>query len=345
MSEATVIGSGYKQLLQEIKQKVRSSQIKAALSVNRELIQLYWEIGSALSQKQKEEGWGAKALEKLSKDLKSAFPDMKGFSRTNLFRMSAFYRAYEIVPQAVGLFQKHIIFSIPWGHNILLIEKINSHEERIWYIKKTIENGWSRNVLLHWITSNLYERQGKTISNFKDTLPPLQSDLAQATLKDPYNFDFLTLREKFDEKELEGGLLDHIQKFLVELGHGFAFMGRQYPITVADDTYHLDLLFYHTKLHCYVVVELKAGSFDPRDAGQMNFYLSAVDDLLRSPPDQPSIGLLLCKDKKGVKVEYALRDVKKPIGVAEYETQIMESLPENLKDSLPTIEEIENELK
>ena len=330
----------YKVLLDEIKEKVKTSQLKAALSVNRELIQLYWEIGKSVSQKQAEEGWGAKTVGKLARDLKSTFPDLKGFSKTNISYMVKFAKEYpdfQIVQQAAG--------QIPWFHNIVLLEKVKDENDRMWYIKKTIENGWSRNVLLHWIDSGLHAREGQASNNFESKLPSAQSDLARETIKDPYNFDFLTLRDKFDEKELEDGLLDHIQNFLIELGQGFAFLGRQYPITVDGDDYFLDLLFYHTKLRCYIVVELKAKAFDPRDAGQMNFYLSAVDDILRTPHDNKSIGLLLCKDKKGVKVEYALRDIHKPIGVAEYETKIIDSLPENLQHSLPSIKEIEEELE
>lgn len=331
---------GYKALLKEIKEKVKTSQLKAAISVNQELIQLYWDIGSTVYQRQEEEGWGAKTIDKLAGDLKQSFPGINGFSTRNIQFMVQFAREYpdfSIVKQLVS--------QIPWGHNIALLQKLDTEEQRSWYAQKVIENGWSRSVLLHWIDSGLHKRQGKALTNFQNTLPATQSDLAHQTLKDPYCFDFLTLREEFDEKELEDGLLDHIQKFLMELGHGFAFLGRQYPLTVDGDTSYIDLLFYHTKLHCYVVVELKAGSFDPRDAGQMNFYLSAVDDMLRSENDNPSIGLLLCKGKKGLRVEYALRDIHKPIGVAEYETKIIESLPEDLKGSLPTIEELEQEFE
>lgn len=330
----------YKTLLKEIKNKVKSSQLKAALSVNRELINLYWEIGRSIQSKQKEEGWGAKTIAKLARDLKLEFPGMKGLSPRNIQYMVTFSKEYpdfQITQQLVA--------QIPWGHNTLLLDKLADLESRIWYVNKTIENGWSRNTLLHWIDSGLYEKKGRAINNFDATLPNIQSDLARETIKDPYNFDFLTLREKFDEKELEDGLLDHIQKFLLELGHGFAFLGRQYPLTIDREIYPLDLLFYHTKLHCYIIVELKAKPFDPRDIGQINFYLSAVDDLLKAPEDNKSIGLLLCKGKNGVKVEYTLRGMQQPIGVAEYETKILESLPKGLKSSLPTIEEIEEELK
>lgn len=335
----------YRELLKEIKGKVTSSQLKASVTVNQELIKLYWEIGRSIQQRQDKEGWGSRVIQYLAKDLQSSFTGIQGFSRTNLFRMKAFYLAYRKVPQAVGQLEKLPIFTIPWGHNILIIEKVESIETRLWYAKETLEKGWSRSSLEDCIKSNLYSRKGKAITNFAKKLPSPQSKLAIETLKDPYNFDFLCLTDGYREKELEQGLVKHVEKFLIELGQGFAFMGRQYPIQVDEDTYYLDLLFYHVKLHCYVVVELKAGAFDPRDTGQMNFYLSAVDDTLRSTQDNPSVGLLLCKNKKGLKVEYALRDLNKPIGIAEYEVKILDSLPEDLKGSLPTIEEIEKKLE
>lgn len=345
MSNTPKIGEGsnpdgYLSLLQEIKDQVRSSQIKAAVTVNKELIKLYWTIGQSIAQRQEKEGWGAKVVEKLAKDLKSAFPEMKGFSTRNIQYMLKFAREYpdfSIVQQAVA--------QIPWGHNRLILDKIKDIESRVWYAHKTIENGWSRSVLDHWIDSKLHQRQGKATTNFEITLPPPQSDLAEETLKDPYCFDFLTLREKFDEKELEDGLLNHIQKFLLELGAGFAFVGRQVELSVGGQDFYLDMLFYHLKLRCYVVVELKAKAFIPEDAGKLNFYLTAVDKLLKHPDDKPTIGLLLCKTKNQVVAEYALQDIDKPIGVAEYETKLIESLPDNLKSSLPTIEEIEQELE
>ncbi|MEI6242645.1 MAG: PDDEXK nuclease domain-containing protein [Chlamydiota bacterium] len=335
-----VIPKEYPLFLLEIKEKILSSQLKAALAVNRELINLYWEIGSRVLLKQRNEGWGAKTIENLAKDLKSAFPDMKGFSLTNIKYMVQFAREYPeftISQQVVG--------QIPWGHNILLLQKLTSIEERLWFANKTIENGWSRNVLLHWLDSNLHQREGRAITNFQATLPAPQSDLAHQTLKDPYCFDFLTLKKKFNEKELESGLLEHTQKFLIELGAGFAFVGRQYPLRVSDKEFLLDLLFYHLSLRCFVIVELKAKEFTPKDAGQMNFYLSVVDDLLRKPGDNPSIGLLLCKTKDRIIAEYALRDIHKPIGISQYETALLESLPAELKGALPTIEEIERELE
>lgn len=336
----TLLPVEYKAFLKEIKGKILSSQVKAALAVNRELITLYWEIGSEIFSKQQSKGWGSKTVENLSRDLKSSFPEMKGFSLTNIKYMVQFAREYpdfQISQQLVG--------QIPWGHNILLLQKLTSVEERLWYVKKTIENGWSRNVLRHWVDSKLHKREGTAISNFQETLPPPQSDLAHQTLKDPYCFDFLTLRDQHDEQELESGLLDHIQKFLLELGAGFSFIGRQVHLEVGNQDFYLDLLFYHYKLRCFVVVELKATDFKPEFAGKMNFYLSAVDDKMKHQDDKPTIGLLLCKGKNKVVAEYALRDIHKPIGISQYETKIIESLPDDLKGSLPSIEELELELE
>lgn len=329
----------YFETLNKLKEKIRSTQIKAMIKVNQELIQLYWEIGVAISEKQEKEGWGAKTIERLAKDLKDAFPHTKGFSRTNISYMVQFAKEYpeiEIIQQLVG--------QIPWGHNLILIQRLNTKEERLWYVKKIIENGWSRNTLSIWIEKDLYRRQGKAISNFSNTLPTPQSDLASQTLKDPYLFNFLSLTENYEERELEKGLTDHIQKFLVELGKGFAFVGKQYELKIENTIYYLDLLFYHLELNCFCVIELKGAAFKPEYAGKINFYLSAVDDLIKRPHDNPSIGILLCKDKNKTEVEYALRDIKKPIGVASYETEIVKSLPENLKSSLPTVEEIEAEI-
>lgn len=329
----------YFETLNKLKEKIRSTQIKAMIKVNQELIQLYWEIGVAISEKQEKEGWGAKTIERLAKDLKDAFPHTKGFSRTNISYMVQFAKEYpeiEIIQQLVG--------QIPWGHNLILIQRLNTKEERLWYVKKIIENGWSRNTLSIWIDSDLYRRQGKAITNFSNTLPTPQSDLASQTLKDPYLFNFLSLTENYEERELEKGLTDHIQKFLVELGKGFAFVGKQYELKIENTVYYLDLLFYHLELTCFCVIELKGAAFKPEYAGKINFYLSAVDDLIKRPHDNPSIGILLCKDKNKTEVEYALRDIKKPIGVASYETEIVKSLPENLKSSLPTVEEIEAEI-
>lgn len=335
----SLIPCDYTSVLEQIKSDVQQSQLRAAQSVTKELIMFYWRTGKTLSERVSEEKWGAKTLERLSKDLLSSFPDISGFSFRNLKYMLQFARTYTDANWAAAVAQ------IPWGHNIVLLDKVSTIEERLWYAQQTVENGWSRSVLGMWIESDLYSRQGKAITNFKDTIPSLQSDLAEQTLKDPYNFQFLSLEKKFREKELEQGLVDHIQKFLLELGEGFAFVGRQFKIEVSGKEHFLDLLFFHLKLRCYIVVELKASDFDPRDAGQLNFYLSAVDDLLRHEDDKPTIGLLLCKGKDRCTVEYALRDVRKPIGVADYQVKLVESLPKDLIGSLPTVEEIEAELE
>ena len=330
----------YKTFFKEIKEKILTSQVKAALAVNQELIKLYWEIGSKIHLKQKEDGWGAKTIGNLAKDLKSSFPDMKGFSQTNIKYMVQFakeYPEFSISQQVVG--------QIPWGHNILLLQRLETLQDRLWYAYKTIEQGWSRNVLLHWLDSKLHQREGKAITNFQNTLPSPQSDLAHQSLKDPYCFDFLNLRDKHDEQELESGLLDHVQKFLLELGAGFSFIGRQVHLEIGDQDFYIDLLFYHYKLRCFVVVELKTTDFKPEFAGKMNFYLSAVDDKMKHRDDQPTIGLLLCRGKNKVVAEYALRDVNKPIGISQYEAKILESLPDNFKGSLPSIEQIEQELE
>lgn len=330
----------YKAFFKEIKEKILTSQVKAALAVNHELINLYWEIGSKIHLKQKDEGWGAKTIENLAKDLKSTFPEMKGFSLTNIKYMVQFAKGYPeftISQQVVG--------QIPWGHNILLLQKLETIQDRLWYAHKTIEHGWSRNVLMHWLDSGLHKREGKAITNFQITLPSPQSDLAHQTLKDPYCFDFLTLRSKHDEQELETGLLDHVQRFLLELGAGFSLVGRQVHLEVGGQNFYIDLLFYHFKLRCFIVVELKATDFKPEFVGKMNFYLSAVDDKMRHPDDKSTIGLLLCKGKNKVVAEYALRDINKPIGISQYEAKIIESLPDELKGSLPSIEQIEQELE
>ncbi len=334
-----VVLKEYRDLLKEIKGKIQSSQIKAALAVNRELIALYWEIGSRILLKQRNEGWGAKTIETLARDLKKSFPDIQGFSSRNLKYMVHFAKEYPDLK--IG---QQPVAQIPWGHNILLLQKLTSLEERLWYANKTIEHGWSRSVLLHWLDGSLHKREGKAITNFQAALSSPQSELAHQTLKDPYCFDFLTLRDKHDEQELESGLLDHVQKFLLELGAGFSFIGRQVHLEVGDQDFYVDLLFYHYKLRCFIVVELKTTDFKPEFAGKMNFYLSAVDDKMKHPDDKPTIGLLLCKGKNKVVAEYALRDINKPIGISQYEAKIIESLPDELQGSLPSIEELEQEL-
>lgn len=334
----------YVSFLEQLKKKIQQTQLKAALAVNSELIRLYWEIGKSIVEKQEQEGWGTQVIEKLCKDLQNAFPGMQGFSRANIFKMRAFYLSYTKVSQPVRQIDMLPIAQIPWGHNVLLITKLKILEERLWYAEQTIQHGLSRSALENWIKSKAYKRHGKAITNFKQRLPEPQSQLAQETLKDPYNFDFLTLDANYRELELEQGLIDHIQKLLLELGKGFAFLGRQYHLEIAGDDYYLDLLFYHIQLRCYCVVELKTTDFKPEYTGKLNFYLSAIDDQLKHAADNPSIGILLCKSKNNLKVEYALRDINKPIGVAEYTTKIVDTLPKKLQSSLPTIEEIEAEI-
>jgi predicted nuclease of restriction endonuclease-like (RecB) superfamily len=334
----------YTKFITLLKTKIRSAQIKGAIAVNRELIRLYWEIGEDIVEKQEKEGWGSKVLEKMSKDLQNEFPGIEGFSRSNIFRMKAFFTAYGKVAQAVRQLDLLPIFSIPWGHNILLLQKLKDADERLWYASKVIEHGWSRSILTVWIENDLYKREGKAITNFKNVLPASQSDLAQQALKDPYVFDFLTLHKEHLEKDLEDGLVNHIQKFLIELGQGFSFVGQQYPIKAGEQDLYIDLLFYHLKLRCYVILEIKGKKFDSRDVGQMSAYLSAVDDQLRHEDDQPSIGLILCKTKDDIFAEYVLRNFNRPIGVAEFEVKLVEKLPKELKAKLPTVKEIEAEL-
>lgn len=335
----------YAHILQELKHKVAQAQTKAILAANQELLKLYWEVGQTIVQQQEKNGWGASTIEKLADDLQKAFPGLAGFSRANIFRMQAFFISYQKVAQAARQLEELPIFHIPWFHNIVIIQKIKTIGERLWYAQKTIDNGWSRTILEMQIKSKLYHREDKAITNFTRTLPAPHSDFAQQSFKDPYIFDFLTLQQDYLEKDVEQGLIDNIQKLLLELGKGFAFIGRQYHIAVGSKDYYLDLLFYHYKLRCFVVVELKAGEFDPRDAGQLNFYLSAVDNQIKGPDDAQTIGILLCKTKDSIVAEYALQDINKPIGVADCETALVEKLPKNLKRSLPSIEEIEAELE
>ena len=329
---------GYAEFLADLKERIRRARIKAALSANRELILLYWEIGRMILEWQKKEGWGSKVIDRLAQDLRREFPDIKGFSARNLKYMRAFAEAY---PDKK--FVQQVAAQIPWFHHCTLLDKVKDPAERIWYIQQTIEHGWSRNVLVHQIESGLYHRKGKAITNFDRTLPAPQSDLAREVLKDPYVFDFLGLTEDIRERELERQLIVRIRDFLLELGVGFAFVGSQVHLEVGGEDFYLDLLFYHLKLRCYVVIELKTGEFKPEYAGKMNFYLSAVDDLLRHPDDRPSIGIILCKSKNKVIVEYALRDITKPIGVSSY--RLTRALPEELKESLPGVEELKRELE
>ncbi|MBK8611911.1 MAG: DUF1016 family protein [Flavobacteriales bacterium] len=338
-TSVTVLPKNYTAVLEAVKARIRAAQLKAALAVNHELVLLYWHIGKEIIERQDKEGWGSKVVERLAKDLHREFPGMGGFSRSNLLYMRSFAEAYpdgSIVQQLVG--------QLPWGHNVLLLTKLKKSEHRLWYAQATIANGWSRTVLDAQVATHAHRRQGKALTNFKRTLPAERSDLAQQTLKDPYTFEFLNIAADARERDLEQALVGHIQKVLLELGSGFAFVGRQVPLKVGRKDYFLDLLFYHLKLRCYVVVELKMEAFEPEHAGKMNFYLTAVDEQLRHPDDKPSIGLLLCKDNDKLVVEYALRDMAKPIGVAEWRTRLVATLPKGLRAALPSVKEIEREL-
>lgn len=332
----------YAEWLAELKGKIRSAQMKAAVAVNRELLALYWEIGRSLSQKVEDEKWGAAVVEELSKDLKTEFPDQKGFSRSNLFSMKKWYEFYSSSVLEIEKVQQ-LVGQIPWGHNVLIITRSETVEEALFYCQKTIENNWSRAVLSHQLENELHKRQSKAINNFGKTLPEPQSDLAIETLKDPYKLDFIELSEKIAERDLENQLVEHITSFLLELGAGFSFVGRQVPLKVDGTDYFIDLLFYHIKLKCYVVVELKITEFQAEFAGKMNFYLSAVDDLMKDGNDNPTIGILLCQSKSKIVAEYALRGLSQPIGIAEYE--LSKAVPKELKSKLPTIEQLEEELK
>ena len=338
----------YKKFLIELKEKVKNSQLKAAVKVNYELLNLYWELGKKITEKQKEYSWGDSFISNLSNDLKKEFPDMKGFSVQNLKNIRywyLFYAEYLIGLQPVSQLKKieNKIKSIPWGHNQRIMYKCKSVREAIFYVEKTIENGWSRTILEHQIDSKLYERLGSAISNFDSRLPKVQSELAKQTIKDPYNFDFLTLRDKYDERELEDALVKQITLFLLELGTGFSYIGRQVHLKVGDSDFYIDLLFYHVKLHCYVVVELKTEKFKPDFAGQLNFYVTAVNRDLKSQEDNQTIGILICKDKDNVVAEYSLANISQPIGISKYE--ISKLLEKEYKSSLPSIEEIEQSIK
>ena len=351
VSEGLGLPNDYADLLEGLKARISQAQTQAMLSVNRQLSQLYWEIGREIVQRQEREGWGQRVVERLAADLQRAFPGMGGFSAVNVLRMKAFFVAYRpasaISSQAVTELANPCpppeVAGLPWGHNQVLLFKLKDQAQRLWYATKAVEHGWSRTILTVQIENGLYGRQGKATTNFAATLPKPQTDLAQQAFKDPYLFDFLTLHDDAVERDLERGLVDHIQKFLLELGAGFAFVGRQVPLSVGDDDDYIDLLFYHLKLRCFIVIDLKMKKFTPADAGQMNYYLSAVDDLMKHPTDAPSMGLILCKTRDRVRAEYALRDINKPIGVAEWQTKLVDSLPEPLKGSLPSIEEIEAE--
>lgn len=361
--------NNYPALLKKVKDRIRRAQIKATMSANAEMLLMYWDVGRIVSTRQDTEGWGASIIPRLSRDIRNDLPELKGFSERNIGRMLAFYREYSvlsILPMPLAKLEKtdegeilptplakspeprteaqfgELILLLPWAHNVALLRVKNLHA-RLWYMQQALENGWSHDWLASQVKQNAYERHGKAVTNFVTHLPAPQSALAQESLKDPYLFDFLTLAEPFQERELETGLVAHVEKFLLELGAGFAFMGRQYHLAVGEQDFYVDLLFYHTKLRCYVVIELKRGKFMPEYAGKVNFYCTVVDDVLRQEHDNPTIGLILCQTHDRVVAEYTLRNVQTPIGVSEYE--LTRSLPDDLKSSLPTVEEIEERLE
>ena len=332
--------SAYGAWLTQLKQQFRQVQLKAAVAVNTELLQFYWALGADIAQQQAQASWGSGFLAQLSQDLMREFPQVKGFSKRNLELVRHWYLYWSadgaIAKQAVSQ-----LFAIPWGHNLAIVRMCPNPSQALFYVQQTQAHGWSRAVLTHQIESGLWQRQGQAISNFAQTLPALQSDLAAQLLKDPYVFDFLSLTPEHTERELEAALTEHMTQFLLELGAGFAYMGRQVPVQVGEREFFIDLLFYHARLHCYVVVELKTVAFEPEFAGKLNFYLKAVDAQLRSEGDAPSIGLLLCKNKDRLVAEYALSDIHKPLGLASYE--LSHALPESLRDQLPSIERLESE--
>lgn len=332
-------GEDYNKWLKQLKTRFRESQIKASVRVNSELLRFYWDLGKDIAEKQKRSTWGSGFLKQLSKDLTAEFKNIKGFSINNLQYIIRWFNFYKDsnVEQVVP----HLI-TIPWGHNLKIVSKCNSVDEALYYVAKTSEHGWSRSILTYQIEFDLYNKKGKAITNFSNKLPKVDSELAKEMTKSPYTFDFLTLTEDFKERELELELITHIEKFLIELGAGFAFVGRQYKLTLSDKEYFLDLLFYHLELRCFVVIDLKIGEFKPEYAGKMNFYCNIIDKNIKKESDTPTIGMILCQDKNEIVVEYALKRVDSPMGVSEY--QLTKQLPKKYKSSLPTIEEIEQEL-
>jgi predicted nuclease of restriction endonuclease-like (RecB) superfamily len=335
----------YKTWLSELKSTIQRRQIKAALAVNSELIHLYWDLGSQIVEKQENAKWGSGFIDQLSKDLKNEFPEMGGFSLSNIKNCRQFYlfytQAVKKSQQLVGELQSGI-FSIPWGHHLLILRKIKQQIDALFYVQQTIENNWSRAVLEYHIETNLHTRQGKAITNFTNTLPEPESDLAQQILKNPYNFEFLTLASSAKEKDLERGLINNISKFLLELGKGFAYLGNQFSLKLGTKEYRLDLLFYHIHLRRYIVIELKLQEFQPEFVGKLNFYMSAINELLKTNADNETIGILLCKNKDNFEVEFALKDINKPIGVSEFKYK---ELPDEIKNALPTPQELENQLR
>jgi len=360
----------FKQWIIDLKLRIRQSQIKAAIKVNAEMLRLYWDLGRDIVVRQMDSSWGSGFFEQLSRELKAEFPDMKGFSERNLFNMKQFYLFYnqdntisqQVVAELDNIisqqlvakknsqihlhftdeFEKHPIAQIPWGHHIQIFTKCKSVEEALFYVQKTIKNGWSRSMLMNFMETDLYSSQAKALNNFDRLLPDLQSDLAKEVLKDPYNFDFLMLTENYKEKELEDALIANITKFLLELGHGFAYLGKQYPIKIGNRERNIDLLFYHLDLRCYVVIELKTKEFEPEHTGKLGYYIAAVNNQMKKEIDNPTVGLLICKTKNNIDVQYSLESMNQPIGISQY--TLSKLVPDNFKSSLPSIEDIEREL-
>ena len=348
----------FKKWVLDLKNDIRRSQIKAIVKVNVEMLRLYWRMGAEICEKQKTASWGDGWLKELSRELMSEFPDMKGFSYRNLKYIRQWYQFYNEqitigqqlvaqlgdvnVQQVVAQIEEDVFFSVPWGHHLYIISQCKDVDKAIFYLNQTVEQGWSRAVLLNFLDTDLYERQGKAVTNFDRLLPDVQSDLAKQTLKDPYNFDFLTLDSAYRERELENALIQNVTRFLLELGTGFALVGRQVPLMVGDETVYPDLLFYHLELKCYVVIELKVDKFKGEHLGQLGLYVSAVNHLKKKPTDNPTIGLLICKTKNNVMAQYALESTNQPIGISEY--QLSQLMPEDIKSQLPTIEDIESTL-
>jgi predicted nuclease of restriction endonuclease-like (RecB) superfamily len=369
---ATIVRSGFAALVTEVKGRIQAAQTRAMLAVNAELVRLYWDIGRIIDERQQREGWGAAVIPRLALELKNELPELKGFSERNIKLMLAFYREYpnpgEFVQQAVSqlpgtakspqLVAKILpsekvqppvaqlpattFWAVPWAHHVIIVQKVKDFPTRRWYMEQTLANGWSRNILALQIDAQAHARHGKAVSNFAAMLPAPQSDLVQQTLKDPYIFDFLTLAEPFHERELETALIRHLEKFLLELGQGFAFVGRQYRLDVGNEDFYIDLLFYHLRLRAFIVIDLKKGKFKPEYAGKLNFYCNVVNDRLRHASDAPTIGLILCQTKDHLLAEYSFAGIDKPIGISTYE--LTRALPTELRSALPTVEEIEAEL-
>lgn len=336
---SALLPDDYPEFLQSLKAKIQARQTRAILAVSQEMINLYWEIGQLIVERQEKSGWGDSIITQLETDLKREMPDLEGFSRRNLYRMRKFYLAYRDLGDSVP----QLVAQIPWGHNTILLEKVKDETERFWYAQQAFEEGWSRNILIHQVESNLYARQVNEAKshNFRTTLPSPQSELVEQALKDPYVLDFLTLKTGAKERDLQNALLEKLRDFLVELGQGFAFMGSEYPLRVSDQDFYLDLLFYHYRLRCLVVIDLKIGEFKPEDAGKMNFYLTALDNQVKHPDDRPSVGIILCKSKDKLIADYSIENLNRAIGVSTYH---LGDLPPELQDDLPTVEQLQQAL-